>query len=321
LTASEEKKSLGGGIKLKLKFNPSESPEAFDRGRLSTRNSRSHSKASHGTVQKPALKEAGSPSRLIGTPVRFTSPEVTDEFCFEKSEGIVQPTSSPVAFVSVSPVVPVTLPTEKTEQSQARIQESAPFGTAPAAEVALVHQIVGIGSASAQEKKTKRRKKSKKKTGISTSGSSNMSATQTPASSTQNIQRTLSSQPRFQTYDSIQTIPPHLFDLVPSAERLLSRILVPDQGIGAAAILDYENSVPEHKRPLDIKDLDAAANSIMVQIQRAKTAVMGLQGVDRTVEEQEEEIKWLEEKIEKQRGMMGKLKEMMEQREDTEMKE
>lgn len=131
-----------------------------------------------------------------------------------------------------------------------------------------------------------------------------MSSGPTPASSSQQ-------QHRYQAYETISGIPTQLFDIAPAAERLLSRLLVPDQGIGAAAILDYETSVPDHKKPLDIKDLDAAGNDVMLQIHRARTAVTALPGVDRLVEEQEEEIEYLEERLEKQNAMLGRLREMM----------
>jgi RNA polymerase II transcription mediator complex subunit 9 len=140
-----------------------------------------------------------------------------------------------------------------------------------------------------------------------------MSSAQTPASAAQSQ----SQQSRYPSYDSFSAVPPQLFDIIPHTERLLSRILVPDEGIGGAAKLDQ----PEHKKSLDIKDLDSAANGIMVQLTRAKTAVANLPGVDRTVEEQEEEIEYLEGRIERQRSMLKTLRDLMVATSDVDMKE
>ena len=62
---------------------------------------------------------------------------------------------------------------------------------------------------------------------------------------------------------------------------------------------------PEHKRHLDIQQLDSAANSLRVQLQKGRQAVAALPDMDRTVEEQEEEIEWLEDRIRRMNQMLN----------------
>ena len=49
---------------------------------------------------------------------------------------------------------------------------------------------------------------------------------------------------------------------------------------------------------LSAKDLGSEASAVKIRIQKARSAVEALPDVDRTVEEQEEEISELEERIE-----------------------
>lgn len=112
---------------------------------------------------------------------------------------------------------------------------------------------------------------------------------------------------------TLAQINPHLFDIVPSLERLLARLLIPAPGItapdGSSAASAAEQDKPEHLRHLDIQQLDAAANAIRVQIQKARAGVAQLPDMDRTVEEQQEEIDWLEGRIARQKEMLRKTQE------------
>jgi hypothetical protein len=108
---------------------------------------------------------------------------------------------------------------------------------------------------------------------------------------------------------SLAQLPPHLLDIVPSTERLLSRLLLPAPGLQAdGSTAPASQAGPEHKRHLDIQQLDQAANSVRMQIQKARTGVAGLPDMDRTVEDQKEEIEWLEARIAKMQDMMDKTR-------------
>ena len=68
---------------------------------------------------------------------------------------------------------------------------------------------------------------------------------------------------------------------------------------------------------LDIHNLDAAANAIRTRIQKARAAVKALPDVELTIEEQEEEIRELEDRIGRMRGMMADLKRQAVKQDDT----
>jgi mediator complex subunit MED9 len=123
------------------------------------------------------------------------------------------------------------------------------------------------------------------------------SRSQTPAPSQQNDQAPI----------TIDDISPALFDIVPPLERLLSRLLIPS-GDGTAPVSQDE---PEYKRPLDISQLDAAANPIRAKFRKLRQMIPRLPDIDRTVEEQEEEIGEIEARIERQRGMLEGLRSMI----------
>jgi RNA polymerase II transcription mediator complex subunit 9 len=109
---------------------------------------------------------------------------------------------------------------------------------------------------------------------------------------------------------SLDDISPALFDIIPATERLLSRLLLPsgDTSATGSAAADSE---PEYKRPLDISQLDAAANPIRVKFAKLRQLIPRLPDIERTVEEQEDEIRDLEERIEKQKEMLRDLHRMM----------
>ena len=68
---------------------------------------------------------------------------------------------------------------------------------------------------------------------------------------------------------------------------------------------------PEYKRPLDISHLDAAANPIRVKFAKLRQLIPRLPDIDRTVEEQREEIEEIEARIERQKSMLSNLERMM----------
>jgi RNA polymerase II transcription mediator complex subunit 9 len=118
--------------------------------------------------------------------------------------------------------------------------------------------------------------------------------------------------------------PPNTFDFIPPLHALLSRLLLPSAGIAhgdgtagagedAAAL-----SGPGH---LDIQQLGAASSGIKVKIQKARNAVKDMPDVDRSIEDQEEEIEALEERIAKMRAMLGNLGKHRGETEDVDMSE
>lgn len=113
---------------------------------------------------------------------------------------------------------------------------------------------------------------------------------------------------------SLDDVSPALFDIVPATERLLSRLLLPSGDTSSApasgGVPTAENE-PEYKRPLDISHLDAAANPIRVKFAKLRQLIPRLPDIDRTVEEQREEIEEIEARIEKQKSMLSNLERMM----------
>jgi hypothetical protein len=79
--------------------------------------------------------------------------------------------------------------------------------------------------------------------------------------------------------------PAQTFDILPRLHVLLSRLL-PPQSTG------YKDLTP-----LNPKDLETQAAEIKIHIQKAKAAVEQLPDVDRGIEEQEDEIRELERKV------------------------
>jgi len=107
-------------------------------------------------------------------------------------------------------------------------------------------------------------------------------------------------------YLTLDSISPFVFDIIPSTERLLSRLLLPPAEHGTDVSV-----LSEHKRPLDIGHLDATANPIRVKIGKAKTLIGQLGDIDRTVEEQQEEIDELEARVKKQMESLKNLEALL----------
>ncbi len=91
------------------------------------------------------------------------------------------------------------------------------------------------------------------------------------------------------------TLPsPSIFDILPALYDLLSR-LVP--------------SPTSHDLVLEPHQLAVEASSLKIKLQKARAAISVLPGVDRTIAEQEEEIRELEDLISQQRNMLHLLAE------------
>ncbi len=96
--------------------------------------------------------------------------------------------------------------------------------------------------------------------------------------------------------------PPQTFDILPHIYDLVTRLpqtsLVPQT---------TSSTNTPHADTLDPKDLPQAAVPIKLKIQKAKAAVLALPDVERTIEEQEDEVLELERRIERLRGVLGNL--------------
>lgn len=103
-------------------------------------------------------------------------------------------------------------------------------------------------------------------------------------------------------------------DFLPSVHALLSR-LVPDtlglsgqpsQADGSAAPTT-DDAPAAGAGHLEIHQLGPEANGIKIKIQKAKAALKDLPDAERTVEEQQDDIKVLEERVTKMREMLSGL--------------
>ena len=86
--------------------------------------------------------------------------------------------------------------------------------------------------------------------------------------------------------DPTPSLPPNAFDFVADTHALILRVFNDE---------------------LDIKDIAQEANRIRLKIQLARQAVAGLPDVERGMEEQMEEIRELEERIRRQRGVLKEV--------------
>lgn len=103
---------------------------------------------------------------------------------------------------------------------------------------------------------------------------------------------------------NVQFPPPHTFDILPPIHDLISRL-----PLALPQPPNSNNTLPQTStsEPLDPKDLPQAAVPIKLKIQKAKAAVSSLPDVDRTIEDQEDEIRELKRKIAGLRGLMREL--------------
>ncbi|KAL1587291.1 Mediator of RNA polymerase II transcription subunit 9 [Cladosporium halotolerans] len=104
--------------------------------------------------------------------------------------------------------------------------------------------------------------------------------------------------------------PPQTFDILPPLHELLARIdHAPNDPIQAATgdgdVVSYAEL-----QPLEPKDLPNEVAAIKSRIRKALRELEKLPDMGRTTEEQEEEIKLLEEKAVKQREVLRKLGEV-----------
>lgn len=97
--------------------------------------------------------------------------------------------------------------------------------------------------------------------------------------------------------------PPCTFDFLPPLHHLLSRLLLPPLN-PPEQVPSAPHPLAPSSQPLEPKDVAKEAARIKQMIQNARLAVAELPDMDRTIEEQEAEMRELEERIEKQRDVL-----------------
>lgn len=97
---------------------------------------------------------------------------------------------------------------------------------------------------------------------------------------------------------------PSTFDVLPDLHRLLKRLLDTALQPAAATPTPSQSSVDG---PLEIQHVATAANEIRLKIQKARRSVVALPEVDRTCEDQEEEMDQLEARIAKMKASLWEL--------------
>lgn len=98
--------------------------------------------------------------------------------------------------------------------------------------------------------------------------------------------------------------PPETFNLLGPLHDLIARLLVSE---GASGQLDngLGPQLPMLAQPLEIQQLAGEVSGIRARIRRARAAVQDLPDIERSVEEQNEEIRALKARIEKQRRVLA----------------
>ncbi|KAH7378757.1 RNA polymerase II transcription mediator complex subunit 9-domain-containing protein [Pyrenochaeta sp. MPI-SDFR-AT-0127] len=98
--------------------------------------------------------------------------------------------------------------------------------------------------------------------------------------------------------------PPSTFDVLPDLHKLLKRLLETSAQPPAATPTPGQ---PAADGPLEIQHVATAANDVRLKIQKARRAVMALPDIDRTCEDQEDEIEDLEARIARSKASLREL--------------
>lgn len=94
--------------------------------------------------------------------------------------------------------------------------------------------------------------------------------------------------------------PPTTFDILPDLHKLLKRIIDTPPA-------DTSSQPAAADGPLEIQHVVTAATDIRLKIQRAQRAVMSLPEIDRTCEDQDDEIEDLEARIARLKASLREL--------------
>ncbi|KAF1946721.1 hypothetical protein EJ02DRAFT_335911 [Clathrospora elynae] len=98
--------------------------------------------------------------------------------------------------------------------------------------------------------------------------------------------------------------PPSTFDVLPDLHKLLKRLLETPAHPPAATPTPAQ--IPA-EGPLEMQHVATAANDIRLKIQKARRAVMTLPDIDRTCEDQEDELEDLETRIARLKASLREL--------------
>ncbi|KAF2466519.1 uncharacterized protein BDR25DRAFT_76027 [Lindgomyces ingoldianus] len=115
-----------------------------------------------------------------------------------------------------------------------------------------------------------------------------------PASANTSVQPTDSATPTLPTATAPPLPSPATFDVLPDLHKLLGRLINTSAQLPAPTPTP---SQPSADGPLEMQHLGTEANHLKIKIQKAQKAVMALPDIDRTCEDQEEEIEDLEARI------------------------
>ncbi|KAF4637930.1 hypothetical protein G7Y89_g163 [Cudoniella acicularis] len=106
---------------------------------------------------------------------------------------------------------------------------------------------------------------------------------------------------------------PDSIDTLPVLSALLSRLQNPSNtsaSTSGSPPAASPSQIATGTGPLTIKDIPAATDELKHKLQRARMQVKELPDMDRSLSEQEEEIKELKEKISRQRGALASLRDV-----------
>lgn len=98
--------------------------------------------------------------------------------------------------------------------------------------------------------------------------------------------------------------PPSTFDILPELHEILSRLISTSAQPPAPTPTPGQ---PPADGPLEIQQVAAAATKVKLKLQAARKAVMALPDIDRTCEDQQEEIEYLETRIAKLKASLHQL--------------
>lgn len=113
--------------------------------------------------------------------------------------------------------------------------------------------------------------------------------------------------------------PPQIFDVLPALHELLARIeRAPPPNPADPSTTDPTSSADEHdigayyqdQPPLEPKDLPTEVLAIKAKIRKALREVEKLPDMESSVEEQEDDIRELEERVQRQRAMVRRFGEL-----------
>ncbi|KAK6363022.1 hypothetical protein TWF730_000471 [Orbilia blumenaviensis] len=95
---------------------------------------------------------------------------------------------------------------------------------------------------------------------------------------------------------------PETFDFIPHTYDLLVRLLPQNSSTSP----HNQTNLP----PIEPKDVDSECSRIRIKIQKARAVLNDLPDITRSIEQQEAEMKALEEKIRRQREVLGRIREL-----------